>query len=110
MRTIFFLTSNLSRQRLALARAVYSKKDVYIFDEPLSAVDAHVAKWLFDRIIGPNGALSDRTRIVVTHRIQFAPEADFIVVMKNGSIHSTGTYEGTTIVFKFVNYICRITK
>jgi ATP-binding cassette subfamily C (CFTR/MRP) protein 1 len=83
------------RQRIALARAVYANKETYIFDEPLSAVDAHVAQWLFDRTFGSKGALVNKTRIVVTHRIQFAPEADMIILMHSGRIAHVGTYKGT---------------
>ncbi len=86
------------RQRIALARAIYAArmgKDAFLFDEPLSAVDAHVAQWLFERALGPKSVLKHCTRIVVTHRIQFAPEADMIIVMKDGGIDHIGTYSGT---------------
>ena len=55
------------KQRISLARAVYSQADTYLFDDPLSAVDAHVAKQLFDRVIGPRGLLKD----TVKHSAQF---------------------------------------
>ncbi|OQV17380.1 putative Canalicular multispecific organic anion transporter 2 [Hypsibius exemplaris] len=58
---------------LALARAVYSNADVYILDDPLSAVDAHVGKHIFENVIGPNGVLKNKTRILVTHGIGFLP-------------------------------------
>ncbi len=45
------------KQRVALARAVYSDADVYLLDDPLSAVDVHVGRHLFERVIGVNGAL-----------------------------------------------------
>ena len=82
------------RQRLQLARAVYQskEKDVFLFDEPLSAVDSHVAKYLFENAIGPKGILANKTRIVVTHRIQFAPDADKIIVMGDKTILHVGTY------------------
>ena len=48
------------KQRISLARAVYSKSDVYVFDDPLSAVDSHVAKHLFENVIGPNGILRSK--------------------------------------------------
>ena len=84
------------RQRLALARAVYQDRDTYILDEPLSAVDAHVAKWLFDNVIGKTGILRKRTRVIVTHRIQFATEADLILMMDQGKIVASGTYKELT--------------
>lgn len=48
------------RQRVSLARALYSDADVYLLDDPLSAVDAHVAKHIFDRLIGPDGLLKEK--------------------------------------------------
>lgn len=48
------------KQRVSLARAVYSSADVYLLDDPLSAVDAHVGKHLFERVIGPKGLLKDK--------------------------------------------------
>lgn len=51
------------KQRVSLARAVYRKADVYLLDDPLSAVDAHVGQHIFDKVIGPKGVLRDK----VTH-------------------------------------------
>lgn len=48
------------RQRVSLARSLYSEADVYLLDDPLSAVDAHVAKHIFDNVIGPEGALRQK--------------------------------------------------
>ena len=45
------------KQRVALARAVYHNNDVYLLDDPLAAVDAHVSAHLFDKVIGPSGLL-----------------------------------------------------
>ncbi|KAI9534115.1 hypothetical protein NQZ68_016833 [Dissostichus eleginoides] len=50
------------KQRVSLARAVYRKSDVYLLDDPLSAVDAHVGQHIFDRVIGPRGLLKDKFR------------------------------------------------
>lgn len=54
------------RQRVSLARALYSDADVYLLDDPLSAVDAHVAKHIFDNVIGPEGALRQKVDIKTT--------------------------------------------
>lgn len=51
------------RQRVSLARALYSEADVYLLDDPLSAVDAHVAKHIFDNVIGPEGVLRQKVKI-----------------------------------------------
>lgn len=50
------------KQRISLSRAVYSESDIYLLDDPLSAVDAHVGKQIFDSVIGPNGILRAKTR------------------------------------------------
>ena len=46
------------KQRVSLARSVYQEADIYILDDPLSAVDSHVGKHIFDKVIGPDGMLS----------------------------------------------------
>eukprot|EP00081_Caenorhabditis_elegans_P026970 NP_510616.2 Uncharacterized protein CELE_E03G2.2 [Caenorhabditis elegans] len=80
------------KARIALARAVYQSKDVYFLDDPLSAVDAHVGKHIFDNVIGPNGMLSHTTRILVTNCTSFLQESGKIIVMKDGRIKHCGTY------------------
>ena len=49
---------------MALARAVYSDADIYLLDDPLSAVDAHVGEHLFNHVIGPAGLLKDKVHAV----------------------------------------------
>ena len=59
----FYQGINLSggqKQRVSLARAVYQDTDVYLLDDPLSAVDSHVGKHIFEEVIGPNGLLKDK--------------------------------------------------
>ncbi|KFR07766.1 Canalicular multispecific organic anion transporter 2, partial [Nipponia nippon] len=81
------------RQRVSLARAVYSNSDIYLLDDPLSAVDSHVAKHIFDKVIGPDGVLKGKTRILVTHGISFLPQVDRIVVLVDGKISEMGSYQ-----------------
>ncbi|KAM6963812.1 ATP-binding cassette sub-family C member 3 isoform 2-T2 [Tautogolabrus adspersus] len=81
------------RQRVSLARALYSDADVYLLDDPLSAVDAHVAKHIFDNLIGPEGCLKGKTRILVTHGITFLPQVDNIMVMVDGRVSEMGSYQ-----------------
>uniref|UniRef100_A0A6Q2X0G2 ATP-binding cassette, sub-family C (CFTR/MRP), member 2 n=1 Tax=Esox lucius TaxID=8010 RepID=A0A6Q2X0G2_ESOLU len=81
------------KQRVSLARAVYSKADVYLLDDPLSAVDSHVGKHLFDEVVGRRGLLKDKTRILVTHGVSFLPYVDEIVVLKNGCVSEVGSYQ-----------------
>uniref|UniRef100_A0A8C0HR50 Canalicular multispecific organic anion transporter 2 n=1 Tax=Buteo japonicus TaxID=224669 RepID=A0A8C0HR50_9AVES len=81
------------RQRVSLARAVYSNSDIYLLDDPLSAVDSHVAKHIFDKVIGPDGVLKGKTRILVTHGISFLPQVDHIVVLVDGKISEMGSHQ-----------------
>ncbi|XP_066291268.1 multidrug resistance-associated protein 1-like isoform X4 [Branchiostoma lanceolatum] len=80
------------KQRVSLARAVYSDSSVYYLDDPLSAVDSHVGKHIFDLVIGPNGILKGKTRLLVTHGISFLPQCDQIMVLVDGRIWLLGTY------------------
>ena len=48
------------KQRVSLARAVYQDSDIYLLDDPLSAVDSHVGKHIFDKVIGPQGMLKNK--------------------------------------------------
>ena len=48
------------KQRVSLARAVYADTDIYLLDDPLSAVDAHVGKHIFEQVLGPEGLLKDK--------------------------------------------------
>uniref|UniRef100_A0A8B9TPU0 Canalicular multispecific organic anion transporter 1 n=1 Tax=Anas platyrhynchos TaxID=8839 RepID=A0A8B9TPU0_ANAPL len=80
------------KQRVSLARAVYSNADIYVLDDPLSAVDAHVGKYLFENVLGPKGLLQKKTRILVTHGISFLPQVDNIVVLVAGAVSEHGSY------------------
>ena len=80
------------KQRVAIARAVYYDADLYLLDDPLSAVDSHVGKHIFDNVIGPTGSLAGKTRLLVTHGVTFLPQVDQIIVFKNGSVSESGTY------------------
>ncbi|XP_055876897.1 multidrug resistance-associated protein 1-like isoform X3 [Biomphalaria glabrata] len=80
------------KQRVALARAVYQNSDVYLLDDPLSAVDSHVGKHLFTEVIGPKGMLKDKTRVLVTHGIGFLPQVDKIIVLVHGKISEVGSF------------------
>jgi ATP-binding cassette subfamily C (CFTR/MRP) protein 4 len=71
-----------------LARAVYSDTSIYIFDDPLSAVDAHVGKHMFDECIVKY--LKKKTRILVTHQLQYLRIVNRIIVLKDGQIEAEG--------------------
>ncbi|KAK6726836.1 hypothetical protein RB195_004877 [Necator americanus] len=81
------------KARVALARAVYQDRDVYLLDDPLSAVDAHVSKHIFNNVIGPQGLLAKKTRILVTHGLSYLRDTNVVVVMRGGTIVHTDTYD-----------------
>ncbi|KAL5011002.1 hypothetical protein ScPMuIL_013307 [Solemya velum] len=81
------------KQRVSLARAVYFDADIYLLDDPLSAVDSHVGKHIFEKVIGSRGLLKNKTRILVTHGLQWLPHVDQIIVITNGQISETGSFE-----------------
>ncbi|MED6239552.1 hypothetical protein ATANTOWER_007864, partial [Ataeniobius toweri] len=77
------------KARLALARAVYMDKEIYLLDDPLAAVDTDVAEHLMKKCILE--LLRGKTRILCTHRIEFVDKADMVVLMDSGTIIKTGT-------------------
>ncbi|EGT53641.1 hypothetical protein CAEBREN_30570 [Caenorhabditis brenneri] len=81
------------KARVSLARAVYQNLDVYLLDDPLSAVDAHVGRHIFEKVIGPNGLLRDKTRILVTHGLTSTKFADEVLVMNDGRLIERGTFK-----------------
>ena len=81
---------------MGLARAAYQNADIVLLDDPLSAVDAHVAKHLFEKLLGPTGLLRNKTRILVTHNLGFLHKMDSILVMDEGFIRTQGSLEELT--------------
>ncbi|KAJ4837827.1 Canalicular multispecific organic anion transporter 1 [Turnera subulata] len=79
------------KQRVSMARAVYSNSDVYIFDDPLSALDAHVGREVFNSCI--KEMLQDKTRVLVTNQLHFLPQVDKIFVVSEGMVKEEGTFE-----------------
>lgn len=79
------------KARVSLARAVYRDADIYLLDDPLSAVDAHVGQFLFHECI--RTVLASKTRILVTHQVHLLPYCDKIIVMEDGRIRAMGSYE-----------------
>uniref|UniRef100_A0A673J989 Cystic fibrosis transmembrane conductance regulator n=1 Tax=Sinocyclocheilus rhinocerous TaxID=307959 RepID=A0A673J989_9TELE len=71
-------------------RAVYQDADIYLLDDPLSAVDAEVGRHLFEQCIC--GILKDKPRILVTHQLQYLKAANQILVLKEGHMVARGTY------------------
>ncbi|CAN1124756.1 ABC transporter C family member 9 [Linum perenne] len=79
------------KQRIQIARAVYQDADIYLLDDPFSAVDAHTGTHLFQECL--MGILKSKTILYVTHQVEFLPAADLIVVMQNGRIVQTGKFD-----------------
>uniref|UniRef100_A0AAQ6AM37 ATP-binding cassette sub-family C member 5 n=1 Tax=Amphiprion ocellaris TaxID=80972 RepID=A0AAQ6AM37_AMPOC len=85
--------ANLSggqRQRVSMARALYSQRPILLLDDPLSAVDACVGSHIFKKAI--KGADEGRTVLFVTHQLQYLPECDDVILMKDGQIAEHGTH------------------
>lgn len=78
------------KQRLNICRAIYCNTDIQIFDDPLSALDAHVGKAVFQNVL--QSSLQGKTRILVTHALHFLPYVDYVYVMFEGQIVERGTY------------------
>ncbi|CAL1686666.1 unnamed protein product [Lasius platythorax] len=79
------------KQRVALARAYYANRDIYFLDDPLSAVDAYVGSYIFEKLIVE--ALRNKSVLFVTHNIQFLKRCDEIYMMSAGKIVEHGTHE-----------------
>lgn len=72
------------KARVSLARAVYSDNDIVLMDDPISALDANVRKAIFKEVF--KGQLKNKTRILVTHAVDFLHLTDKIIVMKGGRV------------------------
>lgn len=79
------------RARVGLARACYRKAAIYLLDDPLSAVDTHVSKHLFEQCL--RDFLKEKTVILVTHQLQFLQYVDQIVILSNGRVEAVGSYD-----------------
>jgi ATP-binding cassette subfamily C (CFTR/MRP) protein 1 len=81
------------KARLALARAVYARTDVYLLDDVLSAVDMHVRRHLMLRVLGPQGMLRGTTRILATSTLSILKDSDLIVMLEKGKAVQIGNFE-----------------
>ncbi|KAJ7552374.1 hypothetical protein O6H91_06G052700 [Diphasiastrum complanatum] len=79
------------KQRVSIARAVYANADVYLFDDPLSALDSHVARQVFDSCL--HGELQEKTRLLVTNQLHFLSQVDKVLFVHEGEIKEQGTFE-----------------
>ncbi|KAI9836095.1 MAG: hypothetical protein M1819_001709 [Sarea resinae] len=79
------------KQRLNVARAIYSGADIILMDDPLSAVDAHVGRHIFDQAI--MGLLRGKSRILATHQVHVLSRCDRVLWLQDGRIQALDTYE-----------------
>ncbi|KAF9951457.1 hypothetical protein BGZ72_007038 [Mortierella alpina] len=85
------ILSGGQRARVSLARAAYRDSDVYILDDPLSAVDPKVGRALFDNCI--NGLLKNKARVLVTHQLQYIKDCENVIVIEQGKITHKGSVD-----------------
>ncbi|GKZ31963.1 hypothetical protein AbraIFM66950_000962 [Aspergillus brasiliensis] len=98
------------RLRLALARAVFARKELLVLDDVFSGVDADTEEHIFRRLFSQSGPLRSRatTIILVTHAVSRLPLADWVVVLsQDGTIAEQGTYD--TLVRKSAGYVAGLT-
>ncbi|KAI3929869.1 hypothetical protein MKW98_004023 [Papaver atlanticum] len=79
------------KQRIQLARALYQDADIYLLDDPFSAVDALTSTSLFNEYV--MGALSDKTVLLVTHQVDFLPAFDSVLLMSHGKIQHAAAFD-----------------
>jgi ABC-type bacteriocin/lantibiotic exporter with double-glycine peptidase domain len=79
------------KARVGLARAVYANKDMILMDDPISALDANVKKKIFENVF--LGELRKKTRVLVTHAVDFLHLVDTIILLKDGEVLLQGSYE-----------------
>ncbi|XP_074811024.1 ATP-binding cassette sub-family C member 8 isoform X8 [Natator depressus] len=79
------------RQRISVARALYQQTNVVFLDDPFSALDIHLSDHLMQEGILKMLREDKRTIILVTHKLQYLPHADWIIAMKDGTIQREGT-------------------
>ncbi|KJA16429.1 hypothetical protein HYPSUDRAFT_207024 [Hypholoma sublateritium FD-334 SS-4] len=82
--------SDGQKQRVNICRTIYCDTDIQIFDDPLSALDAHVGKAVFQNVL--QKSLTGKTRILVTHALHFLPQVDYVYCIENGTIAEEGSY------------------
>uniref|UniRef100_A0A8C2CA47 ATP-binding cassette, sub-family C (CFTR/MRP), member 8 n=1 Tax=Cyprinus carpio TaxID=7962 RepID=A0A8C2CA47_CYPCA len=85
------ILSGGQRQRIGVARALYQTTNVVFLDDPFSALDIHLSDHLMQEGILKLLREEKRTVVLVTHKLQYLPHADWIIAMKDGSIQTEGT-------------------
>ncbi|PKA56279.1 ABC transporter C family member 10 [Apostasia shenzhenica] len=91
------------KQRVQLARALYQDAEIYLLDDPFSAVDAHTATSLFNEFV--MDALSIKTVLLVTHQVEFLPAFDSILLMSEGEVLRAAPYHELVVSNKEFQYL-----
>lgn len=79
------------KARVNLARAIYRRSDIYLLDDPLSAVDTHVGKHIFEKCV--EEFLADKICVLVTHQIQYLTNVDHVIIMNKGKVEAEGPFQ-----------------
>ncbi|ORZ37672.1 ABC transporter type 1, transmembrane domain-containing protein, partial [Catenaria anguillulae PL171] len=99
------------KARLSLARAVYARRDIYLLDDCLSAVDAHVDRHIFTHVLGPRGLLRSKTVLLVTHGVHHLAQCDDVALLKDGTVAEHGRFDDVMAqkgeIFKLVSEFSR---
>jgi ABC-type multidrug transport system fused ATPase/permease subunit len=94
------------KARISLARALYNDADIYLFHDPLAAVDSNVARKIFKYCISNEGILNSKTRLLVTHQIQFLFEFDHCILLNHCQIEKQGTFYDLLTLDKIKETYC----
>lgn len=98
------------KARLSLARAVYARADVYLLDDVLSAVDEHVGKHISNNVLGPNGLLKNKCRILATNSMAVFKFSNHLTMMADGRIVEEGTYSDLLLSKKKTSLLYKLIK
>ena len=79
------------KARISLARALYSQSDIFLLDDPFSALDSKVAREIFDKVLKEDLA-KKKTVILVTHHLHFAKESDHVILLNKGQVEAEGSF------------------
>ncbi|XP_071816985.1 ATP-binding cassette sub-family C member 9-like isoform X2 [Apostichopus japonicus] len=79
------------QQRVSIARTLYSERDIILMDDPLSALDVHVGRHVFQEGIMKTLCNQGKTVVLVTHQIQYINDADQVILMDKGRVKFSGT-------------------
>ena len=90
------------KSRISLARALYSNKEIYLFDDPISSLDNNIANRIIENCI--ISELKDKTRLLITHSLDYLKKADRILLLKDGEIIYNGNYDNLIGIDEFKNF------